>query len=101
MKSRPAPLRRPHPDTTGGAAAAVAAAAALAALLIRTLPYRAHLQSGSGLAIKDPDACYHLRRVDLIGQVFPRLPVFDPTTNHPDGAYLIWPPLYDLLLALL
>ena len=49
--------------------------------------------------IRDPDACYHLRRAALIADRFPDLALFDSYLNHPRGAHVIWPPLYDLVLA--
>ncbi|UCE18596.1 MAG: hypothetical protein JSV84_17380 [Gemmatimonadota bacterium] len=75
----------------------------IAALLVislglRVLPYYAMTFTGGDPVIRDPDACYHLRRAELIMHSFPDIPVFDSYMNHPFGAYIIWPPLYDLLL---
>jgi dolichyl-diphosphooligosaccharide--protein glycosyltransferase len=51
------------------------------------------------VVIRDPDACYHLRRAGIIADRFPDFALFDSYMNHPRGAHVIWPPLYDLVLA--
>lgn len=71
----------------------------LLSLGLRILPYYSMVFTGEGPIIRDPDACYHLRRAELILHSFPAIPVFDSYMNHPFGAYIIWPPLYDLLIA--
>lgn len=46
-----------------------------------------------------PDALYLLRRARLALENFPRTIVFDPFMNFPNGGTCIWPPLFDVLLA--
>ncbi|MCU0669198.1 MAG: hypothetical protein MUF70_07590, partial [Myxococcota bacterium] len=44
------------------------------------------------------DAYYHLRRAEF-GLAHPgEVLLFDPLVNHPDGAWVPWPPLHTLLL---
>jgi dolichyl-phosphooligosaccharide-protein glycotransferase len=47
-----------------------------------------------------PDGLYHLRRATFALEHFPRTIVFDPLINFPEGGVVIWPPLFDLTLAL-
>ncbi|MDP6835954.1 MAG: hypothetical protein QF551_04400 [Candidatus Marinimicrobia bacterium] len=68
-------------------------------LSIRIFPYYNLVFSEDGPLVWDPDAVYHLRRAELTTQNYPVVPVYDSYINHPDGAYVIWPPLYDLVLA--
>ena len=67
--------------------------------LSRILPFREQVLAGGRVLVRDPDACYHLRRAELIARNFPDLTLFDRFMNHPNGAYVIWPPLYDMLLS--
>ncbi len=48
----------------------------------------------------DSDSAYHLRRARFAAERFPRTILFDPLMNFPDGGVPIWPPLYDVALAL-
>ena len=70
-----------------------------AALALRIGPRWGHVVAGSVATIRDPDAAYHLRRAALIAERFPDLVVFDSYINYPHGAHVIWPPLYDTVLA--
>ncbi len=45
------------------------------------------------------DDAYHLRRARFAAAHFPRTILFDPLMNFPHGGVPIWPPLYDLALA--
>lgn len=47
-----------------------------------------------------PDSLYHLRRAVFAVEHFPRTIVVDPLINFPGGGVVIWPPLFDLTLAL-
>ena len=67
-----------------------------AALLVRLAPFSA--ATAGGLRLLSPDCYGHLRRAASVARNFPRVPVFDPWLNHPDGAVFIWPPLFDLLV---
>ncbi|HEX2643902.1 MAG TPA: STT3 domain-containing protein, partial [Thermoanaerobaculia bacterium] len=74
----------------------LAAAMTLAfALRLVTLPA---LTQG-GLRLLSADDYGHLRRAAATVRTFPRVPVFDPYLNHPDGGIWIWPPLFDLAIA--
>ena len=44
------------------------------------------------------DAFYHARRAFVSFEQFPRVLLFDPYLNFPQGAFVPWPPLYDLAL---
>lgn len=46
------------------------------------------------------DDAYHLRRARFAVAHFPRTILFDPLMNFPQGGVPIWPPLYDIALAL-
>ncbi len=67
-----------------------------AALAVRLLPFPAATEGG--LRLLSPDCYGHLRRATFIARNFPRVPVFDPYLNHPDGGVWIWPPAFDLLV---
>jgi asparagine N-glycosylation enzyme membrane subunit Stt3 len=71
----------------GAAAVGLAAAAGVALRLSVTF-------TGS------PDCLYHLRRAFFAVRQFPRTVIFDPLVNWPRGGICIWPPLFDLALAL-
>jgi len=71
------------------AAAAIAAAAAAGVAIRLSVTF-----SGS------PDCLYHLRRAFFAARQFPRTVIFDPLVNWPSGGICIWPPLFDLALAL-
>ncbi len=45
------------------------------------------------------DAQYHARRALWTLHDFPRPPFFDPYLNHPEGAWIPYPPLYDFGVA--
>lgn len=47
------------------------------------------------------DPYYHLRRITYIVHNFPFANVFDPYVNYPNGYYVGWPPLFDVLGATL
>lgn len=49
---------------------------------------------------ESPDCLYHLRRAVFALRHFPRTIIFDPLINWPHGGIGIWPPLFDLALAL-
>jgi len=71
----------------------------LLAAAMRVVPGWPSVIEGGRAVISDPDACYHLRRAEVIGEGFPTLGIYDSYLNHPSGALVIWPPLYDLVLA--
>ena len=58
------------------------------------------LRGGSPHRFVSPDCLYHMRRATFAVAHFPRIPVFDPFIDFPAGAVGIWPPLFDVALAL-
>ncbi len=96
----PEPLTGSAPQASSGPGVALAALFLMAtAVIARAVPRLGAVMEGGIAIIRDPDACYHLRRAELIAERFPDLAVFDRFINHPRGASVIWPPLYDLVLA--
>jgi len=81
---------------------AIAALFAVAALafLARSVGLR-EVFAGGTVVFPIGDPYYHLRRALYTMQHFPRPLLFDPLVSYPDGARIHWPPLHDLLLALL
>ncbi|HEY1435547.1 MAG TPA: hypothetical protein VGG65_09245, partial [Thermoanaerobaculia bacterium] len=59
-------------------------------------------QATDGLRVRplDSDSAYHMRRARFAAAHFPRTILFDPLMNFPAGGVAIWPPLFDLALAL-
>jgi len=57
--------------------------------------------TASGITLDGTDSYYHLRRAWLTMLDWPWVPQFDHLMNVPDGAPLLWAPLFDLLLATL
>jgi asparagine N-glycosylation enzyme membrane subunit Stt3 len=57
--------------------------------------------TSQGTILDGTDAYYHLRRAWLTLRNWPWVPQHDHLMNVPDGAPLLWAPLYDLLLATL
>ena len=75
-------------------------AACAIAFAARLLYWNNVFQDGQVLFFAD-DGHYHMRRIQLIIAHFPRAPMFDSYVNYPEGAYCIWPPLFDFGVALL
>jgi asparagine N-glycosylation enzyme membrane subunit Stt3 len=72
----------------------------LLALAIRLRPWAAAFTPGGVTYLVDTDPHYHVLRATRIVQEFPRVPLLDPRMNFPVGAKIIWPPLFDYLIAL-
>lgn len=53
------------------------------------------------LVPRSPDPHFHLRLIRRFADGDWTLPLFDPLLNHPDGAFLYWPPGFDLILSLI
>lgn len=68
------------------------------ALLFRFLPARWVFQP-DGVRFYDSDSYYHMRRVWMCLDHFPRVPIRDPFENHPFGGVTMWPPLHDTVIA--
>lgn len=60
---------------------------------------RAQVFTPDGVVLGEFDPYYHVWRVFQTLRDYPRVPVFDPAMNHPKGALVIWPPLFDLGIA--
>lgn len=74
-----------------------------AAILLGTglrLHTRAQADDGPRVHPLDSDSAYHMRRARFAAAHFPRTILFDPLMNFPAGGVAIWPPLFDLALAL-
>ncbi|MGZ4940969.1 MAG: oligosaccharyl transferase, archaeosortase A system-associated [Halobacteriota archaeon] len=69
---------------------------AVALYLRIRLPYAASVQ-GNSIVISDFDPYYHLRIVEYSVQHFPNVLAFDPYVDYPNGFWIGWPPLFDLL----
>ncbi len=104
MMSQPT-VHTPNPTTRGRLdwrllAGVVVLGAVVATILVRVAPgWREAVEPG-GVLVRDPDAAYHLRRAERMLEPAPNLAVHDPFLNFPAGGWVIWPPLYDLGLAL-
>lgn len=61
---------------------------------------RAAAAAGDRVHPLDSDSAYHMRRARFAAAQFPRTVLFDPLMNFPSGGVAIWPPLFDLALAL-
>src|SRR5688572_10522255 len=75
------------------------AAAVIAGTALRLSTYR-QLQDGARTRAVSDDDYYHLRRARFAVANFPSTILLDPLMNSPDGGVAIWPPLFDLALAL-
>ncbi len=60
---------------------------------------RAQVVTPDGVVLGEFDPYYHVWRVFQTLRDYPHVPVFDPAMNHPKGAVVIWPPLFDLGIA--
>ncbi len=69
----------------------------LLALGVRSLGYELVFQDGQ-VVFPPADAQYHLRRALYTFVNFPGVLLFDSYINHPGGAPIPWPPLFDFLL---
>lgn len=56
--------------------------------------------SDGDIFFKDPDTCYHARRIIYVATHHMQMPFYDPLVAHPSGAIPRWSPLYDWLSAL-
>jgi len=75
-------------------------AAILLGTAVRLHTRPAAAPAGGPVRPLDSDSAYHMRRARFAAANFPRTILFDPLMNFPDGGVAIWPPLYDLALAL-
>ena len=99
---RPTPPSAPLPRPTRGPRTGhlIAAGALLAvSLLVRLAPSPKFFTPDGVLLATDGDTYYHALRSERIARAWPHVPWFDPGMNHPYGAEVIWPPLFDQLIA--
>lgn len=72
----------------------------LLAFALRTLPFVTRVITPHWvLPSGDADVFYHLRRIALATQAWPRVPAFDAWMDYPRGAYSGWAPLFDFVPA--
>jgi dolichyl-diphosphooligosaccharide--protein glycosyltransferase len=71
------------------------------AIASRSIPFWDSVVENGRVVVRDPDACYHMRRAELIADSPFTLGAFDTYLSHPHGSNVIWPPLYDSVLAVL
>ena len=88
------------PATTAGERGAAdwlaAFGVAALALVVRSLAY-AYVFHRGDVVFAPADAMYHVRRAYYTYESWPRVLLFDPYVNYPDGAPVPWPPLTDIL----
>lgn len=91
----------PEPRPQLGRAAAVwgLAVAFVFALALRALGFQWVFVGGDDVVLALADGQYHARRALFSWLEFPRLLLFDPYINYPDGAPVAWPPLFDFAIA--
>ena len=78
----------------------VLVAALLVAFIIRMLSY-ASVTANGGITFMGYDDFYHMRLILYTASNFPHSLNFDSYINYPYGFEIGWPPLFDLLGALL
>jgi dolichyl-phosphooligosaccharide-protein glycotransferase len=59
----------------------------------RVVPYQRYFSPDN--YFRDPDTCYHLRRIIYSATHGLQIPFYDPLLAHPHGAIPVWSPLYD------
>ncbi len=83
---------------TSGAWGALCGIATLA-LLLRALGFEWVFVGGDSVVFPPADAQYHVRRAFHAWVEFPWVLMRDPYLNHPAGAAVPWPPLFDFTVA--
>ncbi|MGC9514502.1 STT3 domain-containing protein [Methanocrinis sp.] len=68
------------------------------ALFFRLLPAKNGIVGGDVL-FYGYDSFYHMRRIFVTAESFPHVLWFDSYLNHPWGFELLWPPLFDQVVA--
>ena len=86
------------PRGAGSARLALGGVVALA-LALRLLSFERVFVGDGAVAFAVGDPWYHLRLALYAFHHFPGFLIWDPYLNHPHGAFVPWPPLFDLLLA--
>ncbi len=70
------------------------------ALGVRLVTWPQVFSAGRIRFLADTDPHYHVLRARRIVENFPSIPWTDSGLNYPVGAVVLWPPLFDLLIAL-
>jgi len=80
---------------------AIAVLLLVAALAARLQPWPRVFpdEQPGAVFVGDTDTYYHALRAERIASDFPRVPWTDPGMNFPEGADILWPPLFDVTLA--
>jgi dolichyl-diphosphooligosaccharide--protein glycosyltransferase len=68
------------------------------ALLARSLDFPTVSGSDAEIVLQGADGWFHARRALYTTENFPSVLAYDTYLNHPHGAAVPWPPLYDWLL---
>lgn len=84
---------------TSGRARLALAGIAVLALAVRLAGFEKVFVGGDDVVLVVGDPWYHLRLALYAFTHFPAFLTFDPYLNHPHGAFVPWPPFFDLLLA--
>jgi asparagine N-glycosylation enzyme membrane subunit Stt3 len=71
----------------------------LTAVLVRCFPWE-YIFSDGMVVLPGTDPYYHLWRAEMLVNSFPALATFDAYISFPQGAFIPWPPGFDLLVAL-
>ncbi|HTF35301.1 MAG TPA: STT3 domain-containing protein [Myxococcota bacterium] len=84
---------------TRGVAGCLLFLTALLAFAVRSLGLETVFPGDGSVVFALGDAFYHARRALFSFDHFPQVLLRDPYLNYPQGAFVPWPPLYDLALA--
>ncbi len=98
QQSRPASQGNPRGGRRGPLL--VWAGLLLLALAVRLVTWPQVFSARGIRFLADTDPHYHVLRARRIVENFPTIPWTDPGLNYPVGTVILWPPLFDLLIAL-
>jgi hypothetical protein len=96
-----APAARPGENRRDRLAFLAAACAIMLGAVLARLAGAAQAFAGGELVTLDGDSLYHLRRMRLIADAFPRVPWVDPMIAWPHGGPIPWAAGFDLLGAVM
>src|SRR6266542_36736 len=71
----------------------------LIGMVFRLVPVTTVWSARGARLTGDTDPHYHVLRAKRILEHYPRTPWFDAALSFPDGAMILWPPLFDHLIA--
>jgi dolichyl-diphosphooligosaccharide--protein glycosyltransferase len=72
---------------------------AIAGLLLRLANFSSVFPGDGRVIFSGQDPYYHMRRIFMILWEYPAVPSWDGLMNFPHGATIIWPPLFDFVVA--